>query len=79
MNTIKEHWESFAAAVIPNDASPYQIQDMRRAFYGGAMSAYNLCADIGLSSVSEEEGMAILENLEEEIRIFRLEVKHGFA
>jgi len=46
---IAEQWASFERAVLPASASAIQRQEMRRAFYGGAASMF----DVLLKNVSD--------------------------
>ena len=38
MNTVANLWDSFRSVVIPSDAPPVQVQEMRRAFYAGVFA-----------------------------------------
>lgn len=79
MKTVQEEWASFALAVIPADAPPVQRQEMRRAFYAGCWSMLQLVKLIGTDAVSEDEGVATLEQMEAEITEFYRKVKGGRA
>lgn len=79
MNTIAEQWASFEAAVMPASAGPVQRQEMRRAFYAGFEGALRIAWNIGDESVSEDGGVAILEGLHEECRMFAAQVGRGEA
>jgi hypothetical protein len=70
MRTIQEHWDSFEKAVLPKDASPIQVQETRRAFYGGAQSMIFALMEMGDSDVSEEAGANILEGYNQELSEF---------
>lgn len=37
---IREQWEAFRLLVMPADAPPDQIREMRRAFYVGARESF---------------------------------------
>lgn len=42
--SIASHWTSYAAEVVPSDASAVQIQETRRAFYAGARAGMEMLA-----------------------------------
>ncbi len=79
MNSVKEAWESFEAAVIPEDAPAVQRSEMRRAFYAGAWAMLMGCSSIGETSVTEEEGVAMLESWKKECERFYLMMNMGRA
>ena len=66
-NTIlKQHFEGFAAAVIPDDAPEGQIRDMESAFMGGAMVLFHtLTADM-----EEEQTIHIMTSIDIELKAF---------
>jgi hypothetical protein len=74
MNTIQEAWESFERAVVPIDAPPIQRQEMRKAFYAGAVSMLNIVTG-PLTDMSDEAGCALIDSLVEEGRMFFREFK----
>lgn len=76
--TIKEQWESYLA-ILPKNAHPIQVQETRRAFYGGclAMQAlYNLCSG---DDVTEDAGVELLKAFQQELDAFAIDVKEGRA
>lgn len=38
--TIQQEWEGFWAMVKPENASPIQMREMKKAFFSGALVAY---------------------------------------
>jgi hypothetical protein len=76
---LDEAWAGFARAVLPPGCSAVQRQGMRRAFYSGAFSALVHLMTIADDSVSEEQGMAILDALHQECHEFNNLVKSGRA
>lgn len=39
---IDEEWDNFVKQVLPKNVSKVQREEMRRAFYGGAVSLFSL-------------------------------------
>lgn len=70
MNTIQAHWEDFRKSVVPAEASPGQVRDMQRAFYGGAAAIMSIMSDIGTDDVSDDAGIQVLAGLEDELKRF---------
>lgn len=79
MNTIQEQWNSFAALVVPKDASPVQRQEMRRAFYAGAEAMTRIQFAVGDLAMSEAVGVQVLEGCHDELRRFAQQVGRGEA
>ncbi len=72
IRTVEELWKKFETHLIPPDAPEIQHREMKVAFYGGFTSAFQLLVD-GIGSnddVSEEEGAAIMGELQEECNQF---------
>ena len=66
-NKLQQSWQSYSKAVMPNNAPPIQVQEMRRAFYAGATAMLDITKLLGEEDVSEETGVAALEALQQEI------------
>lgn len=79
MNTVLTKWESFAAAVLPKDVHPVQVQEMRRSFYAGARAMLSLVQQVSPDEVSEDAGVVMLELLTMELDAFNEAVKGGRA
>lgn len=75
--TVADDWQSFWLAVAPANAPPVQEQEMRRAFYAGCWAMLQTCEAIGADDVSEEAGVAILEELDAECRRFQQDMLAG--
>jgi len=68
--TIAEQWDAFSALVMPKDAPTLQRLEMRRAFYAGFEAALRIQWGIGDKSISEDAGIAIIEGLHQECKLF---------
>ena len=78
-NRIAAQFETFKADVIPAAAPPVQVQEMRRAFYAGAHAMMTVLNVVTTDGVSDEEGEAILEDADQELRRFAKDVLEGKA
>ena len=67
MKTIQEQWDDFEQAVVPKDAGPIQIKEMRRAFYAGTKHLLFEIMSLGDDDVSEEAGVDALEKYHQEL------------
>jgi hypothetical protein len=76
---LKEAWESFVKNVMPAAAPAIQHQEMRRAFYAGAYSMLVLVTEAAPDSISEDEGVALLEGLAQECAAFHKTLAEGKA
>jgi hypothetical protein len=76
-NLIMQEWRKFSLAVMPKGASAVQVQEMRRAFFGGAAVMLRLITEIGAPGVAEENGVAILDGCLEECRDFSVGLLNG--
>lgn len=70
MNTIQHYWESFEASVVPKTAGPVQRQEMRRAFYAGAIAMQSIQFTVGDEDISEDAAIGILEGCRLELEAF---------
>lgn len=77
MNAISRHWQSFQDRVVPKDAPPVQVREMRRAFYAGAMAAITEMAYAG--TLDEAAAVKHLEQIKIEALKFADEVRKGLA
>jgi len=64
MNTIQSGWEGFENAVVPKNAPMIQRNEMRKAFYAGALHLLVLTGDI--AELNEDAAIAVLQHLHEE-------------
>ena len=70
MNTVQEHWQSFMTQVIPKDAPPVQINEMRIAFYAGATAMCGIHNNIIDMDISNEAVIRIMKGCEDEVMRF---------
>jgi hypothetical protein len=68
--TLAAWWSEFESKTIHRDAGPAQRREMRNAFYAGAACLMQLTVEIGEPDVSEQEGMAILSGVRDELTAF---------
>jgi len=66
MNTLQECFEAFKDTVIPNDAGDSHRKDMEMAFYGGALSTFQLM--LIFSEYQEDTAACMCDTLNEEIQ-----------
>jgi CRISPR/Cas system-associated exonuclease Cas4 (RecB family) len=71
MNTIHAKWLEFQDKVVPKNASPVQIKEMRKSFYAGIWAYMQL--QLANGDVSEEAYMALMQAWECEIAEFALQ------
>jgi hypothetical protein len=60
-NRIMQEWEEFAGAVMPPDPAGNQVQEMRRAFFGGAFAMLSLMMSIASDDVDEDAGVILID------------------
>lgn len=77
MRTIEEEWQNFSDRILPEDCSPVQIQEMRRAFFCGVEIALILMSEIG--SHDEDRAVEELEDLHRQCRYFAEQISIGTA
>lgn len=65
MPTIGESWDLYVRDVMPADAGPEQIQEMRRAFYAGTWTMLCFAREMG-ASMSREMAAAWAKELVDE-------------
>ena len=78
MNTLQSEWETFERQVMPANASTTQREDMRRAFYAGALVMVSLLAhaDATMSKAAME---AMIDGWHSELCMFSRMVQAGEA
>lgn len=79
MNSIQTEWERFEQSAFSPSVSEKQRKAMKLAFYCGARSLLNIAYELGHKDVSEEVGVATMEALMEESKVFILQVLKGEA
>ena len=76
VKTIEQRWESFEKNVINPNAPEIQRVEMRNAFYAGAESMLQGVMVASEASVSDEEGVDILESYHQQMRDFAQELRN---
>jgi predicted metal-dependent HD superfamily phosphohydrolase len=77
---IAEEWQSFREAALGGGVPPIQLQEMRRAFFAGALACKHvILRDISDSAETTDADLSILEDLEAEFQAFGESVKAGRA
>ena len=80
MKSIEEEWNGFSAMVFAKmDPSPVQVEEMKRAFFGGAWAMLCAVKRIGDPDISEEEGIQYLEDCQQEGNAFYRELITKYA
>lgn len=74
---VRCQWDLFRAMVVPADAPPVQVKEMRRSFYGGIEAALRIQQRLA----EDEEDVAVekLESVFEECKQFAIDVSRGIA
>lgn len=67
--SLKEEWEEFSAAVIPEGSPQVQFDEMEKAYYGGAATMFTLMSS-STDNENEKEAMEGIQSLFEEVREF---------
>lgn len=77
---VARAWRQYRMDVLPGAAPAIQVQETRRAFYAGAMLTLETLHDaVGPDTVSEDEGVEIMEAVHTELMVFLEAVKRGRA
>lgn len=73
---VREGWEKFQAAVMPDGAPPYLTKGTRVAFYSGALHVFNemFTSSGGQAGVDSEKLLQILK----ELQAFTVELANVF-
>jgi hypothetical protein len=80
MTTIKELWDSYAKDVVPKDAPTVQRWETRRAFYAGAQAVFmSILTMLDPGTEPTEADLRKMDALDQELRIFKEEVRAGRA
>jgi hypothetical protein len=70
MKTIAEMWQSYDRDVLPPEAGEVQRRETKRAFYAGVWSLLQQFKAVGSDDISEAQGAAILEAIQQEVGAF---------
>lgn len=77
---IDREWWSFTAAAIPSTAGPVQRQEMRRAFYAGALAVlHGLMESLDPGDEPTAEDFDRMSRLEAELQAFGEAIQRGEA
>jgi hypothetical protein len=79
LSSIQSGWVSYRTCVMPDEAGPTQITEMRQAFYAGAWFMLQAFNKVGAVDVSEDAGVAYLERLARDLEAFQDAVIQGGA
>jgi hypothetical protein len=80
MTSIASEWEHFASHVLPPDASDEQRNDMRKTFFCGAASMFQMLVyglDPGPDAMVSD--LSTLAALEQELYMFQQEIGIVFS
>jgi hypothetical protein len=72
-NLLEKEWERYRRMTIPPDAGPGQLSDLKKAFFGGAMSLHTIVVT-KMNGDDGEEDAKIMEGLDNEMIEFALDV-----
>jgi len=77
VTSVAESFAGYRRDVIPDDASPVQVEECRRAFYAGAYFLLMHLATSFDDETPDEEGIAELEQLKTECEAFAASLQSG--
>ena len=72
MNTIQQNFDFFVKAHFPT-APKIVTDEAKLAYYAGAEAVLRIMFDIGSDDVSEDGGIAMLQGMHSECRVFARE------
>lgn len=71
MKTVQQEWESFAKAIFRGqEISEIQFTETKKAFFAGATAMLSMVQSVGDDGVTDEDGVAYLDALHDEILAF---------
>lgn len=77
---MAEQWDQFARAVLPPNTPAVQRLEMRRAFYAGAQAIlFRVIAAFAPETEPTEADLAVMSDLEQELKDFAKSVAEGRA
>jgi hypothetical protein len=80
MKRIADLWQSYLDDVMPKTAGPVQIQETRRAFYAGAGAVLaNIVSNLTEGPEAEDEDLANMDAIAEELEAFKNDIRAGKA
>ena len=74
---IGSSWDLFRSAVVPHDAPPTQVQEMRRAYYAGCAALFDIQMQMTAPDKTEEDGMDTMSSVQAELLEFAGQVQSG--
>lgn len=79
-NRIQEEWIGYRNTVIPANASSVQLQECRRAFYGGVHAMFQrVLKELGPTEGPDEPDINMLGEIQAELDDFNERVQRGLA
>lgn len=77
---IEAHWKIFAKAIFGKEpVAQVQYDEMRKAFFAGATAMLRMMQAVGDDSVTEEQGVMVLDAVEQECVEFSKNLMAEFA
>lgn len=68
MRTIDDEWERLRTSTLEN-AGEIQLNEMRKAFYAGALSMFNILNEAS-DTLEEDAAVMVMDGLNEELIAF---------
>ena len=80
LNSMEKEWDRFAAMVFCGTRpGKTQVDEMKKAFFAGALAMLTGCRQCGEPEVSEEEGVAYMEDRSKELDAFYRKVMSDYC
>lgn len=71
LNSMEKEWERFASMVFRGvEPGQNQLAEMKKAFFAGAFAMLTGCRLCGEPDVTEEQGVAYMEERSQELELF---------
>lgn len=75
---VDAEWETFRRDALPGGLPSYQVREMRRAFYGGALSLLaTIMKTLDPGDEPTEADMARMDDIKADLDLFGEEVRRG--
>lgn len=79
LKSVEEEWAGFSLVIFRGKPiSKTQRDEMKKAFFAGALATFNFCGKIGTDEVSEKEGLNHLESVRDELTAFLKKIETEF-
>lgn len=75
MKSIEQEWQGFARAMMSRGVPQVQYDEMRAAFYGGAVAMIHNIKKIGEAHVTEKDGLEYMDRIWKEAMEFAAKFK----